>query len=513
MHPSYALWPRDTSLRRGGAECSFSCNGRSTIDKRDAEGGSGTSLILDQNAYPRVLMIARVVSGSSPHFSPLSRSRSRLQSIAAAGMVALGAMMMPGSAMAQWQHTVTELPGATVPGGSFARDPSTGRVVSVDVTGATWTFVYSSAGNSWQQTSAPLSILGANTRLATVGGIPGTRLLGYDAVNRVTVEFLGGVWTTIPTSTPPPLRFASSLVGLDNGDLLLFGGYDGTATVALNETWRFSGNTWQLVPTLNAPTPRAGASMAATPAGARLYGGISASSVISNELWEFTNNNWSLLDASSPAPRFEHVLVHRPEINQTLVIGGMGLDSLCMCIKPAENAWVFANNSWAQAGAPWDYYASPVTSGALDSVQNEIVAGGQSTYVSSYSGAQQLLPGCICLGQTQFFRTQASGVFTLGGSFDVTPTFFNPANFLVLGVDVALPPPPPGTGWPLCSYVLPATASLFLLNPAAPPFGLTIPVPTSPTVIGAQLVFQSFQPNLFGLVGCNSDVAQVRIGR
>ncbi len=130
------------------------------------------------------------------------------------------------------------------------------------------------------------------------GGINGTTDLGD------TWTFSGTTWTQLSPATSPPARYGASMAyDPATGDMVLFGGAKGTTD--LGDTWTFSGTTWtQLSPTTSPPA-RYGASMAYDPATGNmvLFGGYGSSGYL-GDTWTFNGTTWTQLSpAASPAVR------------------------------------------------------------------------------------------------------------------------------------------------------------------------------------------------------------------
>ncbi len=123
-------------------------------------------------------------------------------------------------------------------------------------------------------------------------------LFGGDSANPNATEWLwdGAEWSTL--TTPVPRRGGQAITQLANGDLLLFGGYDGNGTPLL-DTWLCSNGAWtQLAPTATPPAMAQGTMiMTSDPAGgAILIGQVT----VLRETWRFANGQWSHVNTAVP---------------------------------------------------------------------------------------------------------------------------------------------------------------------------------------------------------------------
>src|ERR1019366_8461497 len=85
-------------------------------------------------------------------------------------------------------------------------------------------------------------------------------------------------WTELSPLTSPPARwFASMAYDPSTGQLVLFGGSDGSGELA--DTWTWNGSTWAEQLPSTSPPARQGASMAFDPASGQLvlFGGVDGS--------------------------------------------------------------------------------------------------------------------------------------------------------------------------------------------------------------------------------------------
>jgi acetyl esterase/lipase len=226
------------------------------------------------------------------------------------------------------QHPATSPPARI--GAAMAWDQATGQLILFG--GETDTGDYNTALNdtwAWNGTTW--------TNLKPSGTLPQARSeasLAYDSTTKQLVLFggetpltasahseaLGDTWTwngsewsqVTPSTSPPPLYGAAMTIDPGNGHPILFGGDNATANcdvgcLALqNQTWEWTGATWQLQSPAASPSVREFASLAATPGASSgslvLFGGLNGVNGVTNsspnteslqgDTWTWQGGNW-----------------------------------------------------------------------------------------------------------------------------------------------------------------------------------------------------------------------------
>ncbi len=187
----------------------------------------------------------------------------------------------------------------------------------------------------------------------------------------------GSSWTQeTPAGTPPPgLSFASMSYDGDSGQLMLYGGLLSESGPEYGGTWALSFDTgtdtytWsQLTPTPPPPT-LAAASMAYDPGnGLILYGGRADASTISNQTLQWTGGaagTWSKLTATAPEGGLDAASIAFDATNHELVLYGG-------CTTAASNTHCGngaggSQDTWLGQTAP-TVPQTPSASGAADHV-------------------------------------------------------------------------------------------------------------------------------------------------
>lgn len=107
-----------------------------------------------------------------------------------------------------------------------------------------------------------------------------------------------------PASSPPARSYLTMTYDPDSGNIIMFGGFDGTSY--LNDTWTFDGVTWVDVTTQPAPPPRAAAQMVYDSVTHKvvLFGGYNGTNYKGDTwLWDGTTSRWTRVrTAHHPKP-------------------------------------------------------------------------------------------------------------------------------------------------------------------------------------------------------------------
>jgi len=150
-------------------------------------------------------------------------------------------------------------------------------------------------------------------------------------IQRTTTTLAPASWEVVdPSDQTPEARFGSSLVysKADDG-LILFGGWDG-GSVYLDDMWSYdpATATWESIePTGTTPAPRASHATAYDPVGGQLvlFGGYNGSECY-NDTWvyDITQRTWSSSSpvASKPSARYGHSMAYDPESKKIILFGG-----------------------------------------------------------------------------------------------------------------------------------------------------------------------------------------------
>ena len=180
----------------------------------------------------------------------------------------------------------------------------------------------------------------------------------------IVVVFLGLAalaesWNQIPAPDSPAARYGHSMVTLDDGRVLVFGGEDYRGDLQ-NTIFGFWNDKWMQLHTTNSPPARMGASLTQiSDHEVALYGGQGEAGVL-GDLWilDLDTYEWHRVEAAGPPPprKFHSAFFY----DGTLYIaGGAGNDG-----KPRRDLWGYqlASNAWTRGpDAPEEFWGAYAT--------------------------------------------------------------------------------------------------------------------------------------------------------
>lgn len=156
-------------------------------------------------------------------------------------------------------------------------------------------------------------------------------------------------WTTINSTGAPSAR-ADHAYAWSGSQLLIWGGWDGAATLGDGARLDLQTNTWTPMSSSGAPSPRAAASATWTGTSLIVFGGGSGIALGDGARYDPASNTWApLASTNAPSPRLRHTAVWAGD--QLIVWGGFNLSATL-----ADGArYSAASNSWmpiAASGSP-----------------------------------------------------------------------------------------------------------------------------------------------------------------
>jgi uncharacterized repeat protein (TIGR01451 family) len=210
----------------------------------------------------------------------------------------------------------------------------------------TWTW----DGANWHQLSpgpgpsprsaASMAYNGGSGDLILFGGVDAS------GVRSDTWEWDGSYWLRDVTGRTEgidlPSARASASMAPWTGDVLLFGGSDGTPGGFLQDTWRFSGGGgigyWARESSTSSPSPRVGAAMAHDASGAViLFGGADSAALADTWTW---NGDWSRVSPRTSPPAGAFMPMSYDPTNGGIVL-------LASAPRSTSDTWLFAPTSAA----------------------------------------------------------------------------------------------------------------------------------------------------------------------
>ena len=189
--------------------------------------------------------------------------------------------------------------------------------------GSTWTLMNASTG--WGKRFGASSVVLQNGDMAVFNGYNGTAAGVFNDTWKTTDG--GNVWTLVNISAGYPARYYSSSVLLPDNSIVITGGYSGSAN--FNDTWRSTdgGNSWVQMNTSGGWEARYQHTTVVLKDGSIvLLGGLKSYATLRyNDTWRSTDNGatWTRINASSGwAARYMHSTVVMPD-NTIIVMGGL----------------------------------------------------------------------------------------------------------------------------------------------------------------------------------------------
>jgi formylglycine-generating enzyme required for sulfatase activity len=220
------------------------------------------------------------------------------------------------------------------------------------------------------------------------GFVPGTGLVNE------TWEWDGSNWNLRSPATAPTVRAAFTMA-YDSWRqrVVMFGGFQGSASspTAVGDTWTWDGSNWSQL-AIAGPSPRGLATMSFDAARGQmiLFGGDNGTTTFS-DTWTFDGTAWqSRLTPVAPPARRNAIMAHDVLSGETILVGGADAG----LINTLADTWAWDGSNWSQYPAllvPERWAAGM----SLDSDRGEIVVfGGRDTVANQgvFYGDTHVLP-------------------------------------------------------------------------------------------------------------------------
>jgi hypothetical protein len=181
-----------------------------------------------------------------------------------------------------------------------------------------------------------------------------------------------------PATSPPPRYYHAMAYDSAHGQVVLFGGYSGSAYLA--DTWVWNGATWTKKSPVTSPTARLGHAMAYDSVHQQvvLFGG-SVNGTVAADTWVWDGTNWTLkTPASSPTARDYHAMAYDSTREQVVLFGGSDGN---ISDNPYGDTWVWDGTTWTEksTSGPPGRYAEAM---AYDVLHSQVVLFGGLTHNS-----------------------------------------------------------------------------------------------------------------------------------
>jgi sugar lactone lactonase YvrE len=190
----------------------------------------------------------------------------------------------------------------------------------------TWVQLSPSASPSFRQYPA-MTFDAATGQVLLFGGYDGSSNYLSD-----TWVWNGATWTQIsPANVPAGREMASMVYDAGTGNVVLFGGYGpgGPANGFYNDTWTWDGSNWTQLSPSASPSAREGASIAydSNSGAVLLFGGLDSNNNHQKDTWLWDGTTWTQASLTTkPNERYEAGIAYDAATGQTVLFGGANSD-------------------------------------------------------------------------------------------------------------------------------------------------------------------------------------------
>lgn len=203
-----------------------------------------------------------------------------------------------------------------------------------------------------------------------------------------TWDWNGASWTELsPAVSPTPRARESMTYDAALGEIVLFGGFgqqSDNSLGTLNDTWAWNGSTWAELSPAASPPARDFASMAydADTGQVLLFGGTDGTDL--GDTWTFDGSTWTeQTPAASPPARFDASMAYDSGLGELVLFGGSGLSGPTATIL--DDTWSWDGSSWSELSPANSPPARDGASMAYDAGMDQLVLLGGSNGVNDLS--------------------------------------------------------------------------------------------------------------------------------
>ena len=226
-----------------------------------------------------------------------------------------------------------------------------------------------------------------------VGVLFGGRAAGGNTLNE-TWLWNGTTWTlATPANSPSPRT--NAMMAYDGQQIVLFGGVSSSGD--LNETWVWNGSNWTQITAAVSGTPpeaRDSGAMAYDSAHGQvvLFGGIQGSGDFADTwIWNGAALTWTLLTpAAHPQSRNQDMMAYDPVHGQTILFGGNSAETL----QTFDDTWAWNGSAWTELNPPHSPGARTSAQMTFDAAHSQVVLfGGNIAATESFGNDTWILEG------------------------------------------------------------------------------------------------------------------------
>ncbi len=188
-----------------------------------------------------------------------------------------------------------------------------------------------------------------------------------------------GAWTAIPVASPPPGRRDHALAfDRANGDVVMFGGRNGSQAFA--ETWVYDPNVpgWVQRSPITSPPARYGHRMEYDSSSGTqavvMVGGKSFAGDLLYDTWKWTGSNWEPADAQ-PSPRSDPVFEFDAARGRSVLFGGYSGDPFA----PLGDTWTWDGARWKRENPALSPLSRFNPGACFDPIRQRVVMFGGRT--------------------------------------------------------------------------------------------------------------------------------------
>jgi cysteine-rich repeat protein len=221
-------------------------------------------------------------------------------------------------------------------------------------------------------------------------GAPAARghaAMAHDPIREVTIAFGGfdapslgaaalddtwmwnGTWIDVSPAESPAARGRPALAfDARRRRIVMFGGMNGELSL-FNDTWEWTGATWERRFPATSPPRRAVHAMAFDGQRVVLFGGTQLFSLL-GDTWVWDGEDWApITTVPTPSPRDQHAMVFDAHRGRVVLYGGSDYQSGWL-----DDTWVFDGTSWTQLAAGQPQVAHPAL--AYDAARGVVILYG-----------------------------------------------------------------------------------------------------------------------------------------